>query len=1414
MKRMPLTKILFALLLMIGAITPSFAANAVYSFTGVASDGRTLSFQYTAPAPISSATVVASTQASCAPACDDIGFFPNAQLNYDLLVIDVRNVAGPPTAFTFYFPSGAFASTGAYKTLSFTGGSSAGSLTVQLTGSPVVTTTALPRGSVGVPYSTSITGQGGTGALSYSVAGGSLPTGLTLNSNGVLGGTPTVSGTSQVTIRVTDSTQASSTRNFSVVIAQGLAITSLNTLPNGTLGLPYNATLAAAGGSPSYSWILESGSLPPGVQLSPGGSLTGTPFMGGSFTFTIRVTDTANASATQVFTISIASILTITSNTVLPSGSVNSFYSTQLNVVGGASPYTWTLASGQLPLGLTLSTAGLISGTPVSSGNPSFTLKVQDNALNLATQAFSLSIGVGLAVTTNSTLPSGIVGAAYQYTLTAVGGTPPYSWSTASGNLPAGLTLSSQGVLSGTPTTAGSSTFFARVTDASSNIATVPLVVAVVPMLQITTPNPLPSATPGAAYTQTLAVTGGSGSYTWTLAGGSLPLGLSLSAVGVITGTPTSGGTSNFVARVTDSSSGFALQSFNLTVGSSLTFTTASPLQNAPTGTAYSQTLSVSGGTAPYTFSVAGGSLPPGVSLAASGLLSGTPTVAGTYTFTVLVTDATGLTAAKEYSLTTGASGFNIDTPPALPNGTVNVPYSQTMAASGGTQPYTWIQTEGSLPPGLSLAPNGVISGTPTTVGSYIFLLRVTDALSAVATKTMTLTVSQTGGSTLTITTPSPLPVAPLNQGYTATMAGSGGTPPYIWTFSGGSIPPGLQLNTNGTLSGTPTTAGTYNFSILLTDNTGASVQGSFSLTVGSGLTITTPTTLPPGSIGVAYSQSIAATGGTAPYIFSLQGGTLPAGLSLNTSGLISGTPLGAGTSSFTVRAQDAAGASVTATFTLVVGSVASGIVINPSTVPGGAVGVPYSQAFTASGGVGPYIFALFSGALPPGLTVSTSGVLSGTPTSSGSFVFTIRATDSQGAAVNQLYTLTVGSSIHITNTSPLPGGTANFFYSQTLSATGGTPPYSWSISSGSLPTGMLFSTQGIISGTPTSGGNYQFVVKVVDATGASTTQSFTLAITGGVTITTPSPLPDGSVGSSYFLTFGANGGSGPYTWSVASGALPNGLTLSSAGALTGVPTVQGQFQFVVKIVDLTGLSASTPFTLTINSATTLPRAGVIAQLASGGGWKTSIILLNPTSSPAQVRVNLMAEDGTPLVLPITISQAGASLTVSAAVVDRTIAANGLLQIDTEAPISTTAVGWADVRSTSTVSGYAIFRQRSASGSDSEGTSPLETKFPTNVLVSYDHTSGFSTGVALVNLDNSGTLTAIMRDDSGNELARDAIAIGAGGHTSFSMAERFPVLNGRRGTVEFVNNQNSGTVALGLRFSPTLSFTSLPVTGR
>jgi hypothetical protein len=158
---------------------------------------------------------------------------------------------------------------------------------------------------------------------------------------------------------------------------------------------------------------------------------------------------------------------------------------------------------------------------------------------------------------------------------------------------------------------------------------------------------------------------------------------------------------------------------------------------------------------------------------------------------------------------------------------------------------------------------------------------------------------------------------------------------------------------------------------------------------------------------------------------------------------------------------------------------------------------------------------------------------------------------------------------------------------------------------------------------------------------------------------------------------------------------------------------------------------------------------------------------------------------------------------------------NSSLIIETEAPISATLVGWADVRSSVPVSGYAIFRQRGADGRDSEGTSPLEIRTQGNVLVPFDNLAGYSTGVALVNLSaTQATVTTVWRDESGVEFGRDTLTLPANGHSAFSLPDKYPALTGRRGVVELQSNQPAGVAALGLRFNPTLSFTSVPVAVR
>lgn len=660
------------------------------------------------------------------------------------------------------------------------------------------------------------------------------------------------------------------------------------------------------------------------------------------------------------------------------------------------------------------------------------------------------------------------------------------------------------------------------------------------------------------------------------------------------------------------------------------------------------------------------------------------------------------------------------------------------------------------------------------------------------------------------------LPNGVVGGSYSQTLAATGGTAPYVWSLASGTLPPGLTLSAAGVLSGTPTTAGSYGFMVRASDSTGAQTTRSFTIVTSSGLTITT-TTLPAASVGVAYSQTLTATGGTAPYNWNLYSGSivasaLPPGLTLSTAGVVSGTPTTAGTYGPTIRVVDSAGHEAYQTYSF---PVVSGIAISTTSLPNGAVGSAYSQTLAAIGGTAPYLWTTVAGTVPPGLTLSTSGVLSGTPTVNGTFTFTARVADAISATVNKSFTVLItGAALSVT-TSSLAGGSPGVFYSQTLLASGGTAPYTWSLSGGTLTAGLTLSTSGVISGVPTANGTSTFTVRVTDAAGGSAIATYAITIGTALRITSSSTLPAGTTGAAYSAQFAVEGGTAPYVWALNSGALPAGVMLSTSGALSGQLTTAGNFFFSIRVSDATGLFATSNFTLTVGAPGSAPRAGVLSQVASGGSWKTTISLLNTGAAASQVHVGFVAENGSALDLPLVITQQGTAVTQAGGAADVTLAPNATLLIETEAATSDVNVGWADVRSSGSIAGYAIFRQHGGDGHDSEGTSPLETQGRTTVLVSYDNSIGYSTGVALVNLATTdAVITAIQRDDAGNELARDTIPLAANGHTSFSILDRYPALSGRRGIIEFQSDQTAGITALGLRFSPTLSFTSIPVAAR
>ncbi len=251
-------------------------------------------------------------------------------------------------------------------------------------------------------------------------------------------------------------------------------------------------------------------------------------------------------------------------------------------------------------------------------------------------------------------------------------------------------------------------------------------------------------------------------------------------------------------------------------------------------GEPYNVLLTATGGIGPYTFNLnVGEALPTGLTLAQGGLLSGTPTVTGTFNFTVIANDSNnlGCTGMRPYTLIIRPLCLTIQVNPAvLPNVTVGVIYAQTVGASGGTTPYSFEISAGALPNGLTLAANGTITGIPTAVGTFTFTIRATDAIGCQATRQYTVIVNNTICNVQV--NPPVLPNGTLGVSYTQTIAASGGNAPYSFEVSAGTLPTGLTLAINGTLTGTPSAAGTFSFTIRATDTMGCQGTRQYTVTV------------------------------------------------------------------------------------------------------------------------------------------------------------------------------------------------------------------------------------------------------------------------------------------------------------------------------------------------------------------------------------------------------------------------------------------------------------------------------------------------------------------------------------------------------------------------------------------------------
>jgi hypothetical protein len=1057
----------------------------------------------------------------------------------------------------------------------------------------------LPNAVVGTSYSQTFASSGGSGTLSWSATG--VPAGLTVSAGGVLSGTPTSAGlgANSIAVTVTDLVSgqtATSTFSLTVTTASSGPLTVFTTsLPNTSLGASYSQTLMATGGTGTYSWRVTAGGLPNGLTLSTGGVLNGTPTAVGDFTFTVQVNDQADAFAGQQFSIQVNPGLSITT-TLLPAGLQGQAYAATLAATGGSgSGYQFGISSGSLPTGMTLSPAGVLSGTPSRSGNYPVVFKVTDNGNATATAALNLFVsGVGTVITANLPANTAIVnidatqygaisdGEGYWYRpFTASEGTALLEYTVQPGtytfrvinptdavNIYSGLTQSQSSSIFTAYSYAPqvfTTSYLVFDSSASSNLSTTQLFSGAIP----------PTAYSAAPDAYTGAVTGGyenqiqvgnqsaEVSYTYTFTS---PETL-LFAVPVSNPSGDTGGVSILISPV-----------FTPPVS----ITTASPLPAATQGMAYSQTLAATGGSGIYSWSSV--YLPGGFALSAAGVLTGTPgpTQVGANAVSVTVLDmVSGQTASMSFTLT-----VNAGTPPsltitstALPKGAQGAAYFQSLAASGGTGSVTWAVTTGSLPGGLTLSPGGVLSGTPTVNGTFTFSVTATDQASNTASQQLTLVLY----APLTITTVT-LPAATQGTAYSRTLTATGGSGTDTWSATG--APAGTFVSAGGVLSGTPTAAGTYTVVATVTDSvTLLTAHASLTLTVAPGQSAPPPVSVSEstGFIGVALGGSVTASfsalGGTAPFTFSASG--LPTGVTVSGNGALSGTPTQAGSFNATIQVVDSKGMTASASITISV------LGLTTTSLPNGIAGQPYAASLSATGGTPSYSFT--GTGIPAGLSLSQSGGLSGTVKTAGTYSFGVKVSDSGGLSVSGSVSVTFAKPQALTiSSASLPAGTVSTAYSQGLSATGGFAPYTWAVSAGSPPPGLALNSSGILSGIPTAAGAFSFGVMATDNSGAIVTASASVTIQAlPLTILTQS-LPSGVNGIGYpQQVMSASGGMMPYTWSVTSGNLPGGLALSSGGTLSGLPTVAGSFPVTIGVVDAANTKASASFTITIRPSST-----------------------------------------------------------------------------------------------------------------------------------------------------------------------------------------------------------------------------------
>ena len=664
-------------------------------------------------------------------------------------------------------------------------------------------------GHTNVPYALSISAQGGS-VSGWSISAGQLPPGLTLNATQntnfeFISGTPTQVGIYPITIQATGGDPTipqTASAATSIIVDSHIFITKLN-LKNGEQSQPYSDTFVAVNGTPPLTWSI-SGTLPPGLTLNTNnGQVSGTPTAAGSYPYTVTVTDssgTPEVNSGQGNTY-IAGPLQIGTTSLSPAY-VNKSYSAPLSPIGGIPPYSFAVVSGNLPPGLGLdSMIEGISGIATQLGAYTFTLQLTDASIPPATisQSYTMHVTptpVSIATTVASPAPVNVL---YHSQLATSGGTQPYTFSISSGSLPPGLTLDpATGDIDGTPTQIGTYNFLAGATDSSQPPQTGLANLIIQIQKRSGRNDSIAAATPLGSTTQGPGVVASISPY--------------VDPINAITPNPDTdyyrlaANAGSLVHAEIDAQRQFGGDPLDSVI--ELLDQSGTRLQTCGQPTYTSPCLNDN---------VNATTLDSALDLRVGG------SAGAEQTFYLHVFDWRGdARPDMQYQLTiTGVNEPLVITSNVEASGTTRgVQFAEQMTSTGGTGTVTWSVVAGALPPGWTLTPAGILGGVSTTDGTYTYTIQAQD--SSTPAKTAQKPFSWIIAEPVTITSGATLPTACVNQFYSYTMTTSGGVPPISLNFFvSGAWPGGISFNESGTLSGYPTTSGTFTGQFFVYDSGG-----------------------------------------------------------------------------------------------------------------------------------------------------------------------------------------------------------------------------------------------------------------------------------------------------------------------------------------------------------------------------------------------------------------------------------------------------------------------------------------------------------------------------------------------------------------------------------------------------------------